>query len=383
MKPKRRVLLALTWPNAKAQQGVLDFARQRHWFLQIPGPDDAALCRHWRGDGIICTLDPRRKVPIVPVVLSKRVPKVELTLEMPRLRVARVLEDNDAVGRMAAEYFLDKGFRHFLFVARRRSVWHIEERRLSFQAALAARGATLDAWYYDEWPRPSRLLGTMGRRLRKLPGPLAVFCGHDGFADVVLQACLRADMRVPEDVAILGTGFDEVRCDMAEVPLSRVRAYTQRQGYEAAALLERILDGRAKTTTVIRVPPDGIVERASTNTLAIHDPAVRKAIGYIQANLHRPFSIAEMLPEVGMSHTTLVRKFRTVLNRGVADEINRRRIEEAKKLLLAPDAKGHLVGEAVGFSSPYYFYRVFRKLTGLTTGQYRRKHEHPAEAAAA
>jgi two-component system response regulator YesN len=110
---------------------------------------------------------------------------------------------------------------------------------------------------------------------------------------------------------------------------------------------------------------------------------VGKAIAYIQANLHRPFGIAEMLPGLGVSHTTLSRKFRAALHRGIADEINRRRIEEAKKLLLAPDAKGHLVGQAVGFSNPYYFYRVFRKLTGLTTRQYRAKHEHPSDSSLA
>ena len=154
------------------------------------------------------------------------------------------------------------------------------------------------------------------------------------------------------------------------IPISRIRTFTERQGYEAAQLLERILDGHAKPGTVIRIPPVGIVERASTGTLAVHDPVVRKALAFIQTNLHRSFYVSEMLPEAGVSRSALERRFRAEVNRSITEETIRRRIEEAQKRLLVANARAKLIAEELSFSSPYYFHRVFRKLTGLTTRQY-------------
>jgi len=49
------------------------------------------------------------------------------------------------------------------------------------------------------------------------------------------------------------------------------------------------------------------------------------------------------------------------------------RINEAKKLLKKTDMKGYEVAEAVGFSDSGYFSITFKKLTGITPMEFRRK----------
>jgi LacI family transcriptional regulator len=375
MKPRKRTLLMMTWESPNVQRGVLIYAKEHHWQLEIACDTDFELVRHWEGDGIICTVYPDRRHPMTRLLLSKGLPMVGMTQSPASMKMALVLEDNTAVGRLAAEYYLNKGFRNFLFVARRPS-WNSDARRAAFRAALAERGLPVESWSFDDWNCPNQLVERMGERLRDLPKPLAVFCAFDNYSYLVLNACLAYQIAVPEAVAILGSGNEELRCDWARVPLSRIRAYTDRQGYEAARLLDRILDGRADRLAKVSVPPEGVTERASTATLAIHDPAVHQALNHIQANLRHPLTVAEIAQHAGISRSTLVRKFRQELNRGIVEEVNRRRLEEAKKMLLVPGAKAHLVGAALGFSSPYYFYRMFRKITGQTTRQYVAHHRN-------
>jgi LacI family transcriptional regulator len=366
MKTKRNILLALAWPNPQLVHGVLNFARKRHWFIQMPESQDEEQCREWNGDGIICTLDPKLATPTTRAVLDKNVPTVDCAGLLAKPGLSMALVNHAETGEKAAEYYLDKGFHHLLFVCGAMHDASTEIMREGFYRPAAARNIVPQTLYLDELRGNGNILENLGERLHQMPHPLGVFCRMDIIAFTVLQACLRANIRVPYQVAILGVGNQELQCDWLEVPISRVRAYNERHGFEAAQLLEQILDGEAPPGSIIRVPPEGVVERASTDMLAIQDPLVRKALFFIQANLHRRFYVAEISDKIGVSRSTLERRFRATLNCSITEETNRRRIEEAKKLLLKQRIKIIDLSERLGFASPLYFYRIFHRLTGLT-----------------
>jgi LacI family transcriptional regulator len=74
------------------------------------------------------------------------------------------------------------------------------------------------------------------RLLGMNPRPTAVFCANDLLALGVLQALFAADVRVPEDIALVG--YDDIEfAAAAAVPLTSVRQPAVRMGRQAAELL--------------------------------------------------------------------------------------------------------------------------------------------------
>ena len=101
----------------------------------------------------------------------------------------------------------------------------------------------------------------VARWLATLPRPLGVLAGNDIRGLQVLDACRRIQLSVPEGVAVLGVDNDEVLCELSDPPLSSIDQDLGRIGYEAAALLDRLMSGETPTAAPILVEPLGIVAR--------------------------------------------------------------------------------------------------------------------------
>ena len=63
--------------------------------------------------------------------------------------------------------------------------------------------------------------------------------------------------------------------------------------------------------------------------------------------------------------------FKATVGVGFREQLNRVRVEESKRLLLASRASLNEVALAVGFCDQSHYCKVFRRLTGLSPGQYR------------
>ncbi len=101
---------------------------------------------------------------------------------------------------------------------------------------------------------------------------------HDDRALQVLEACRRVNVLVPEHVAVISTDNDEYLCELANPPLTSIDENPARVGYEAAALLDRLMNGESVPKTRLLLPPHGVVTRQSTDLLAIEDPYVARAL---------------------------------------------------------------------------------------------------------
>ena len=77
--------------------------------------------------------------------------------------------------------------------------------------------------------------------LRGLPKPAGVLACNDFRAVQLLDACLRAGVAVPEQVAVLGVDNEEFACEMTNPPLSSVATNPLHIGYEAASHLDRLM----------------------------------------------------------------------------------------------------------------------------------------------
>jgi len=242
---QKDVLLALGRYNPKMHRGVARFAGQHNWHINAEMAYFGQLPHGWKGDGIITLLDVQEE--IIDFVLVARVPVVDLSVIREDVPLPRVVGDHRLVGCLAAEHFLERGFRHFAWFSTMDDV--VSRLRLAgFRQTLARAGFACESWFFQRRPLERRnewagKCAFLERRLKTMPKPAAVFAFQDADASNVLDACADAALAVPEEVTILGVDNNELICESARVPLSSVNHDLDGVGYEGAALLHRLMLG--------------------------------------------------------------------------------------------------------------------------------------------
>ena len=383
---QRNVLLVIQPAYPERIQGIARFARSHGWHLTIVDRL-ARFPRGWRGDGALVTLKGNAKTNrFVRGLVRDGIPVVDLTFNHPEIKLPRVSGDHEAFGRLARQHFESLNFRHFAWFS---TGWsHVHELRCGgFAKSGEADSNPLRKWTLcdlvdtDEIDNWRLFLKTIGRKLQSAPKPLAILTYDDADAAKVLSAALEAGLRVPEDVAIMGIGNDTVVCENQAVPLSSVDHDLERNGYEGAALLNRLMSARRNTQTfkhsniqTFLIPPRGIVVRKSTDTLATDDPVLSAALREISRRLPTSFGVAEIADALDVPRTRLDRLFAEKFSRSVGKEIVRQRIERAKKLLATTDKPMKAIAALCGYCNAGYFTNAFRAETGLTPKAWRRGH---------
>jgi LacI family transcriptional regulator len=347
------------------------------WLIDLDlGEFDAPVpswLKRWRGDGVIC----RALTPAFLRWLAKaNIPVVNLNdAEKNGHGLPWIRSDDHAIGRLAAEHLLERGFRQFAFCGFVAQGWSVR-RREGFTAALSGRakfcGAYEVAWrshpYSYLW-EPEK--GAICRWLAELHRPLALLACSDLLGQQVLDACRRIGLAVPEEMAVLGVDDDALLCELCQPALSSVRPDAERIGYEAAALLDRLMAGDPPPPAEQLVSPLDIITRRSTDVLAIDDPFIAAAARYIRENACRGATIREVLRQVPISRTVLEQKFRRYLGHSPKSEIQKVQLKRVQQLLAGTDLPLDRIAGLAGYKHPEYMSVAFKRLMGQTPGQYR------------
>ena len=328
----------------------------------------------WRGDGVIARVADRgmgrylAEAPGVVVnVSSARIPGVDLPTVTADLRAA---------ARLAAEHLQDQGFRHFGYYAPL-GLSYVEIHYHSFVDHLAKAG--LDCSLFParrgrgksaSWRRQQE---DLQRWLQELPKPVAVLTWTSDRGREVLYACRALGLLVPEQVAVMGGDEDSLLCETCNPSLSGVALTSERIGYEAAALLDRLLHKKPRPKEAILIEPTRVVVRQSTDTLAIDDQDLARAIAFIRVHAATPIQVSDVLKALSVSRSWLERRFQEVLGRSPAEEIRRVRLERTRQLLADTDMPVPQVAAAAGFGSREYLAYAFKQATGLTPREFRRR----------
>jgi LacI family transcriptional regulator len=209
--------------------------------------------------------------------------------------------------------------------------------------------------------------------LQELPKPIGIMACNDLRGRHILDACRQLNLRVPEDVAVVGVDNDELMCELAVPPLSSVAQGSERLGYEAAKLLGRLIRGRCLRPKHIVVPPISIVPRRSSDLIAVDDPLLSAALRFIQNHAAEQIGVPDVVRNAGVSRSTLETRFRTQLARTIHDEIQRVRIETARRLLTATNLSLSKIAERAGYRNSYYMSAVFRRELGVPPSQLRQE----------
>jgi len=287
----------------------------------------------------------------------------------------RVSTDLNASAKLAAEYFLERGFRNFAYfgligldyVKRHREVFAetVKQHGGSFTwlAVKPMAGAEPD-WRLD--------LASLGEWINFQPKPLAVLCWNASSAREVVFACHEAGLLVPEEVAVLSQANDEALCETSLVPISGVAVSGEGIGQRAAELLDRLMCGKPAPKKPTLIAPLGVVTRQSTDTLAIGDAAVVKALSFLRQHPAQALRVEDLSRQSGVSRRVLERRFMDLLHRTPADEIRRVHLDLARRLLLETDQSIAQIAESSGFGSQAYFADAFRRHFQATPFQYRK-----------
>ena len=336
-----------------------------------------AELRRWKPQGIIAQLESPK---LIRQVMRLRVPTIDLLTVHERPGIPRIGVDNEAVSRLVVDYFIERGYEHFAYCGFE-GVFYCEERGRTYVDYLRPKGHTPAVY---NTPRPKDMSGVFGieaagqldlRRIgawiEGLPKPLALMAGSDIRAQQVLSACSERGISVPDQVAVAGVGNDEVLCNLCDPLLTSVALKTEQIGYTASALLHRMMDGAEPEPMLSLFGPVGMVERESTNKLAITDPDVARAVQFIREHVCEGISVKDVADHVILSRSTLQRRFRAILGRTPRQEIIRAQIHRVKSLLAEKDISLARVAEMTGFRHVECMSRLFKQKTGLTPGQYR------------
>ena len=319
----------------------------------------------WDGDGIITRSDD-------PRIVRSGIPTVGLyDRTEDRLRLPMILNDNLAVGRMAARHLADRGFRHLAYYGVAGERWS-ELRLEGVRAAAAEAEATVAV--HPSGGRWEASQERLKRWILGLPRPLGLVAANDIHGLRALDACRRAGLAVPEEIAVVGADDDAELCELSDPPLSSVTFNPERVGYEAAGLLDRLMARGGGAGRPLQVPPLGVSTRQSTDVLAIDDPDVARAIHYIRRHAFEGITVEDVLREVPLSRRALEHRFRRRLGRTPKAEIRRLRLERAKSLLASTDLPLARISDRLGYHQPAYLSAVFRKETGMTPAAYRKRH---------
>jgi len=328
---------------------------------------------HWNGDGIIARIDNPKTARVIAAL---GVPVVNLRSTVQNLPFPFIGADNQAVARLAAEHLLERGFKN-IGLCRYPTGYHlgfdvrcdclrdyVKQADCCWHELTLRRGRRRPTSWEKEQER-------IARWLADLPYPIGIVAINDDCGLQVLDACRRVGLCVPDRVAVLGCENDEYACGLSIPPLSSIDLNSEKTGYEAAALLDRLMSGKRPANQLPKIEPLGVIARRSTDILATDDMSITRALRFIACHACRPITVMDVVKHARVPRTTLQVRIHKVIGRTIHQEIQRVRIARAQELLSGGSAPIKRVARECGFKNVQYFTRVFRRVTGHTPAAFR------------
>ena len=335
---------------------------------------DLDYLRRWGPDGIIT-----RDAKDIGRLMRLNIPLfVAVGMNPPDPRLNNITTDDFTIGRMAAEHLLERGFRHFGFCGFDDMIWS-RQRCESFCARIAEAGFQTDIYKQPksraarEWDREEIILM---KWLRGLPKPVGVMACNDRRGQHITEACAKAKLEVPYEVAIIGVDNDDHVCDISNPPLSSVALDIEKAGFRACELLEKMMAGKKLKPQTVVVHPTRVATRQSTNIIAVEDVLVSQALHFIRQNTSSPIQVSDVTRVLKVSRNALNDKFLRVLRRSVYNEIKRVRIDLISQMLLETDLPVSDIAFKLGYSNANHIARYFKQKTGISPLEYRKLHGH-------
>lgn len=332
--------------------------------------------RSWEGDGIVADFD---DPAIARAVLQSKLPAVAFGggygWYLAGSGIPYFYTNNQAIANLAADHLLNRGFRHFAYCGYAHTPingWS-EEREKAFVERIKVQGFSCAVYRgrYKTSRQWTSIQRSLGAWLMLLPKPLGVMAANDNRGRQVLEACRACDLRVPEEVAVIGVDNDELLCQLSSPPLSSVEQGAKRLGYEAAALLNQMMEGKQCPQRQVVIDPTGVVTRQSTDVLAIQDPQVAKAMTFIREHAFDGIKVPDVVNAVAVSRSGLETRFAAVLGYTIHIAIRKVQMEQVRRLVSDTNFPLKQIAADTGFKSVQHMTTLFVKAFGQPPANYR------------
>lgn len=339
---------------------VIDLYRQPELLL--------ASLREWKPSAIITERHPR----LTEALLELGCPVILVPSDEPLEGGFHVDIDDEAIGRLAAEHLISRGYQNFAFVGRG-DAHYAKQRLAGFESVVGAVPVYWEEFrdwrQYDEyWRDPDEdMVGWLAAQAT----PLGIFSAHDPTGRHVLEAAAQAGLEVPFAVGVISANDDETVCEMARPALSSIRMPWHRLAAEAVQMIEAIQAGDPPSAPVL-VAPLEIAARGSSSYESVADPVVRRALQCLVEQVASLGSVEEWATQAGVSRRVLERRFLAALGRSPLAMIQHERVEKAKKLLSGTDLPISVIAERCGFQSNERLTVNFKAAAGVPPITYRR-----------
>ena len=330
-----------------------------------------AWAKEWNADVVIAQFDPEDDVSLFRKngIVALAQDFISKFSDIPNITA-----DYDLTGSMAADHFLAKGFKNFGFFGYNGVCWS-DERCEGFRKRVEKAGFgdsfhmydkqhIENMWYYDQ--------SVLADWLLSLPKPIAIMACDDNQGNILLQACNSCGLKIPFDVAIIGVDNDEILCNMSDPAMSTINVDIERGGYEAAAMVDRMVNDPSYLGEDVVLKPLNVVERVSSSVFATDDKAVIKALRFIQANVDRRIQVTDVLEHVPLSRRLLEQRFKKMTGCSIYNYISIQRMERFAQLLLSSNDSVTEIAARLDEFDTKSISRRFKAIKGYTPSEFRK-----------
>ena len=371
--------IALAFPMGvshleRVAYGIRRYSRERGNWQLITNPEKHILeinqLANWHGDGVIGFINTEEEAALIH---KMKIPAVNLSGALEKSPIPRVRVNYYEMGSMGAEHLISRGFDNFAYYGIK-DVWYAQEIGRGFKETVLDFDKK-----FSQYDAQSTLSGNWSggdenlvKWLQELPKPVAMQAAHDPRALEVLQTCIRNGIKIPEELALLGTNNDGITCELAQPTLSSIPRDGEQIGYEAAKLLDRMMNGEKAPTEDVVISPIKVVDRESTAYLALKDPDLLKAVQYIKKNIDKQINVNTICQYICRSRRWLEYSFKKEMNLSPLEFITQTRVNKAKEFLSdSENFKLSAVAYMSGFSSTDQMNKAFKKFYAKSARHFR------------
>jgi len=325
----------------------------------------------WLADGMIVSTS-----EIPPEVIDAKIPVIGIDVRKKIYKYPNIVGDSDAIAGMAVDYFLNRGFTDFAYCGFKGIDWSIQ-RGISFKKILTSMAHQVESFAIKEKPANvlwDEQLLDLGQWIKCIEKPVAIFACNDDCGRAVMQACQSARLDVPADVAVLGVDNDEMVCMTSNVPLSSIALNFEKAGFEAAVLLDKMIESKERKFEGINIvlKPTHVITRESTDVLAIQDKYLSQALSFIHKHYRQAIQVVDVVEAVGISRRNLEYKFSKMLKHSINAEIRRVKVEQIAKMLIETYIPITQIALYFGFTDAKHIARYFRKEKNINPQEFRK-----------
>lgn len=342
-----------------------------NWFDRISDNKDWFTFDKLEVDGIISTIG---KIP--SKIIEMGLPVIDAGGYEVAPGWPQLVSEDTKIGKMAADHLLSLGFKNFAYCGFKDLKWS-QRRGIGFVEAITKAGfktKIIEQVITEVLGHSHETKSEIIQWLKSLPKPIGIMACNDGYGKFIIDACIVSEIKVPDEVALVGVDNDTFVCELCNPQISSISINTEKAGYETARLLDMLMRGEKVDSTIISAKPTHMVVRKSTNIIAVSDSDISKAIRFIREKTRKNLQVSDVLNSTNLSRRTLERKFKNVIGHTVLEEIKRSRMQYIKKYLIETDMPISQIAYELDFSNSENMSRYFKKYESLSPTEFIRQY---------